>query len=513
MIKVEAIVVRERVETVMDAVEEQTGHVGVTVVEAVGHGRERGITHEYRGRIFESRFLPKAHLTFVVRDEIAEPSCARSPTPPVPGHENGDGICWSSPVFDVTHHRTGMRPRGGRGLHDDEGARRRRQHHLGRLCGRAGDVHAGRLRLPRSGPDADEERRPHRGQERAHPRAGVHRLLPGRLRHRVRRRRQRPRRRLGVRPFDRRARHGRQGAVLLVRGDPGVGRLPVRGRLLRRVAGDRVGRHGRADEAVGVLRLRRRLHAHLLARLPLDLEPGRLVVRVGHAGLRRLDGRPPAGSARRPRRGAAPRAANRQVRPRREAKRDPRPQHGLHHAGRDHPLVRLVRLQSRIDVERRFRRRRFLRLRRPEHEHRGRRRRARRGRDVMAGDQEARPLDDAQRRRGRARRDHRRMRVRRPLGGDRDRGRRRHDRRLRRPARGARRHRRPDRRNRGARHGGRLGHASHSASSRSRARRRSSRRARAVFSTGAASISWGSSCSVSPPSARSRSPRPSSSCS
>ena len=37
-----------------------TGHVGVTVVEAIGHGRQRGITHEYRGRIFESRFLPKA---------------------------------------------------------------------------------------------------------------------------------------------------------------------------------------------------------------------------------------------------------------------------------------------------------------------------------------------------------------------------------------------------------------------------------------------------------------------
>ena len=71
MVKVEAIVVRDRVETVMDAVEEQTGHVGVTVIEAVGHGRQRGITHEYRGRVFESRFLPKAYLFFVVKDEIA----------------------------------------------------------------------------------------------------------------------------------------------------------------------------------------------------------------------------------------------------------------------------------------------------------------------------------------------------------------------------------------------------------------------------------------------------------
>ena len=71
MMKVEAVVVRDRVETVMEAVEEGTGHVGVTVIEAVGHGREKGITHEYRGRMFESRFLPKAHMTFVVRDEIA----------------------------------------------------------------------------------------------------------------------------------------------------------------------------------------------------------------------------------------------------------------------------------------------------------------------------------------------------------------------------------------------------------------------------------------------------------
>jgi len=66
MTKVETVVIRERIETVIDAVEEETGHVGVTVIEAVGHGRERGVTHEYRGRVFESRFLPKALLVFVV---------------------------------------------------------------------------------------------------------------------------------------------------------------------------------------------------------------------------------------------------------------------------------------------------------------------------------------------------------------------------------------------------------------------------------------------------------------
>ena len=107
MVKVEAVVVRDRVETVMDAVEEHTGHVGVTVIEAVGHGRQRGITHEYRGRIFESRFLPKAHLTFVVRDEIAEQVVEAIVDAARTGHESGDGICWTSPIANVTHNRTG----------------------------------------------------------------------------------------------------------------------------------------------------------------------------------------------------------------------------------------------------------------------------------------------------------------------------------------------------------------------------------------------------------------------
>ena len=107
MIKVEAVVLRERVETVIDAVEEETGHVGVTVVEAVGHGRERGITHEYRGRTFESRFLPKALLTFVVADPLAPRVVAAVADAARSGNESGDGLVWASPVSHVTHNRTG----------------------------------------------------------------------------------------------------------------------------------------------------------------------------------------------------------------------------------------------------------------------------------------------------------------------------------------------------------------------------------------------------------------------
>jgi nitrogen regulatory protein PII len=109
MMKVEAVVVRDRVETVMEAVEAATGHVGVTVIEAVGHGREKGITHEYRGRIFESRFLPKAHMTFVVADEHVGDAIAAIVDAARTGHATGDGICWASPVTNVTHNRTGAK--------------------------------------------------------------------------------------------------------------------------------------------------------------------------------------------------------------------------------------------------------------------------------------------------------------------------------------------------------------------------------------------------------------------
>jgi nitrogen regulatory protein PII len=114
MTKIEAVVVRDRVETVMDAVEELTGHVGVTVIEAVGHGRQRGITHEYRGRVFESRFLPKALLIFLVEDERVDAVVDAIVDAARTGHVSGDGIVWTTPVDRVVHNRT------GRGLEEVE---------------------------------------------------------------------------------------------------------------------------------------------------------------------------------------------------------------------------------------------------------------------------------------------------------------------------------------------------------------------------------------------------------
>ena len=120
------------------------------------------------------------------------------------GNESGDGIVWTTRWR--TSRTTGPAPawRGWRS-DDDQGPHLRHQHGVGDRRGRARDVHAGGLRVPRGRPDEDEERRSHRGQERADLRAGVDRLLPRRIRDGVRRRGQRLRGRLRLLSVDRRA--------------------------------------------------------------------------------------------------------------------------------------------------------------------------------------------------------------------------------------------------------------------------------------------------------------------
>ena len=239
------------------------------------------------------------------------------------------------------------RRRGG-GTSDDGRSDHRCEHGVGGRGGHPGDVHAGGLRVPRGRPDEDEERRARGREERPHLRHLLPRLLPRRLRLGVRRRGQRVHGRLGLRPLGRRSACDRRGSLLVVLDDPGRRGLPLPGRLRRRLARDRVGSDGRTDEALGVLRLRRLLHGRLLRRLALDLVAGRLAVRARDAGLRGLDGRPLPGSPRSARRSDPARRTYREVRRRRQVEPDPRPQHGVRHARRPRPLVRLVRLQPRL---------------------------------------------------------------------------------------------------------------------------------------------------------------------
>ena len=71
MQKIEAIIQPSRLDAVKDALLE-IGVEGMTVLEARGHGRQKGHTEFYRGREYTVDLLPKIKLELVVDDSLVE---------------------------------------------------------------------------------------------------------------------------------------------------------------------------------------------------------------------------------------------------------------------------------------------------------------------------------------------------------------------------------------------------------------------------------------------------------
>jgi nitrogen regulatory protein P-II 1 len=71
MQKIEAIIQPSRLDSVKDALVE-IGVNGMTILEARGHGRQKGHTEVYRGREYSVDLLPKVKLELVVPDEMVD---------------------------------------------------------------------------------------------------------------------------------------------------------------------------------------------------------------------------------------------------------------------------------------------------------------------------------------------------------------------------------------------------------------------------------------------------------
>lgn len=71
MQKIEAVIQPSRLDAVKDALVE-AGVSGITILEARGHGRQKGHTEFYRGREYAVDLLPKIKLELVVSDDMAE---------------------------------------------------------------------------------------------------------------------------------------------------------------------------------------------------------------------------------------------------------------------------------------------------------------------------------------------------------------------------------------------------------------------------------------------------------
>ncbi len=63
-----AIIKPEKLDAVLEALTE-IGYPGLTVTEVKGHGKQKGVTHRWRGNEYTVTFIPKARVEVVVLDE------------------------------------------------------------------------------------------------------------------------------------------------------------------------------------------------------------------------------------------------------------------------------------------------------------------------------------------------------------------------------------------------------------------------------------------------------------
>ena len=107
MKKIEAIIRPEKIEVVRKALE-KVGYPGITVTEVQGHGKQKGVTRQWRGEPYTVAFLPKVKLEIVVSDKDAE-AIVQAIGKVAKTGEVGDGKLFISDVKDAVRIRTGER--------------------------------------------------------------------------------------------------------------------------------------------------------------------------------------------------------------------------------------------------------------------------------------------------------------------------------------------------------------------------------------------------------------------
>lgn len=107
MTKVEAIIQTSKLDAVKDALHE-IGVEGMTVLEARGHGRQKGHTEFYRGREYTVDLIPKIKIEMVLADDMVEKAVQAIVTAARTG-KIGDGKIFLSRVDDAIRIRNDER--------------------------------------------------------------------------------------------------------------------------------------------------------------------------------------------------------------------------------------------------------------------------------------------------------------------------------------------------------------------------------------------------------------------
>lgn len=105
MKKIEAVIRPEKLEDVKNALE-AAGYPGLMLTRIEGHGKQKGMLQQFRGRQYKVELLPKYKVEVVCSDG----ECAKL-TEAIVGAartgEVGDGKIFVSHIEDVTRIRTG----------------------------------------------------------------------------------------------------------------------------------------------------------------------------------------------------------------------------------------------------------------------------------------------------------------------------------------------------------------------------------------------------------------------
>lgn len=105
MKKLEAVIRPEKLDDVKQALE-TAGYPGLMLTRIEGHGKQKGLMQQFRGRQYKVDMLPKYKIEVVCRDDecmkLSEAIIAAART-----GEVGDGKIFTSDISDVIRIRTG----------------------------------------------------------------------------------------------------------------------------------------------------------------------------------------------------------------------------------------------------------------------------------------------------------------------------------------------------------------------------------------------------------------------
>jgi nitrogen regulatory protein P-II 1 len=105
MQKIEAVIRVEKLDEVSEALE-KFGLPGMMVTHIEGHGNQKGLVEQFRGREFKVNFIPKIRIEIVVKDQDVE-KIVKAIIEIARTDEIGDGKIFISDIKDVIRIRTG----------------------------------------------------------------------------------------------------------------------------------------------------------------------------------------------------------------------------------------------------------------------------------------------------------------------------------------------------------------------------------------------------------------------